>query len=267
MMRIALILGALIAMMMTSCITVMNIKESNEIEARSGKLNNFDELAVSSNVKVKIVESDEFGYVMQYDTILRSKISISQIGGKVWIGLKDMTMFANCPETFVDLFVPSEWLNSEEIEMDLSGSSRVDFDTLAVNFKKMDIDISGASSFEATKINSTNVEVEASGASRGTIKGEFGKLKVDISGASTMNVGGTAIEYIAETSGASNVYSGNLKVDKIESARASGASTMVLGEANRIETMRASGASSIRYSGNPQIDEKNTSGASSISKK
>lgn len=268
-MKVAILIGMLIGMMsMTSCITVMNVRESGVIETRSGKIETFDELEVSSNIKVKFFVAPEFSYTIQSDTVVLNKVELTQIGGKIRVGYKDFMSFNSNITTLLDIYVPNEWLSSKEFELDASGASRVNFDTLEVNFGKMDIDISGASSFEATRVKSAEVELEASGASTGRIKGEFGRIKLDVSGASTVNAGGTAEVFVAEASGASSINAGNLKSAKVESAQSSGASNISFGEAREIEDMRASGASSIHYSGEPErIQNQSSSGASKISRK
>ncbi len=208
---------------------------STTTETRS--VSNFNELQVSSALKVIYSESPTYKVEVVADDNLIGYITTEVHGNELQIGLKHKRCFNKATNAEIHVSAPS-----------------ID-----------KIEISGASQFETTDtLHVGNLNLKASGASKILIKNKITTLTGEISGASVVETSGNSTSININASGASVFNASNLQT-KIAIIDFSGSST---GTVNVINSLAAelSGASTLNYYGNPTVNS-NTSGSSNINKK
>ena len=224
--------------LLNACTSLNSIKGSEKTLEKEYTYNNFNKINVSYSFDIKIVQSDEYKVVVQYNENLEGYLSVYLTGETLKIGMETGHTYQNT-KLSAEIHLP---------ELDYvraSGSSYVhipQFDT-----EDLKLYTSGASTLNASLNILTDFIIHASGASTITLEGKTKSASLDFSGASQL-------------SGEKMEVSEQLNID------ASGASSISVKSDGEIY-IDASGASNINYYGKGTIVKSKTSGASSIKKK
>lgn len=237
---------------------------------KTGSLTPFDELDVSSNVKVDFVIGNEFGYAFTADTAVINRYYLTMENNEFKVGIKNGIALRWNDSAF----------SKPELKITVPG-----YDA----FKKLDVEISGATEITIPAFNVENLGIEAVGASNAVVSGakisgnlsldavgastvkvhniEVLDIEVDCSGASTVYIDGKTNKLDIDCVGASKVYAEELVVKEYANVDCVGASSVSVGDLTGATVdLDASGASSIHYSGDPNINSSDASGASRIKK-
>ncbi len=160
----------------------------------------------------------------------------------------------------VDCNMENGTINTDKVEFELSGASRVILDNSTS--KELNATLSGASTFMSNTLTSEKNHFEFSGASKSKIdKIESKDIDIDLSGASEIILTGKVVNVDASLSGSSFIGSYNFICDDFD-GDLSGASNAEI-TANKTIRGSASGASTIKYKGNAATTV-TTSGGSQV---
>lgn len=140
--------------------------------------------------------------------------------------------------------VTNELTGLSELEIDLSGASKMTVGTIKVS--KLEIDLSGASNLDITSAAVTKADIDISGASNLEIdKAAANRMDIECSGASKADIAGKVQYCSIDVSGASSANLSNL-IFADGSVEASGASKLTLNKNSVASSMESSGGASVK---------------------
>ena len=239
----------------------VTITPSQKFISKNYNVGNFNELEVSSNIKVIFTQSDgPTKVVANCPDNLIDRLDVKNDNGELKIRYKKGTSIwyngqKAKPVTFeisapalkeVDLSGASAFsaksLTSKDLSVDLSGASLFDVESFVAT--KAEFDLSGSSMVNLTNAKITDGEFDLSGASFVKINSYTGeKGDIEASGASTVDMVGKVTTLKLYLSGASTAKLANLGVDNA-GVNLTGASTARTNIKN-MDLIGCSGASKI----------------------
>ncbi len=253
--------------------------DSGNNDTRHYDFSDFDSVEIGSAFDFEIVRSDSFSVSITTDDNMFEHIRVKEHGETLTIDVASrinlFTIFGLGSSTrkavitmphLTELSVSgasegeiSGFGFTEELEVDVSGASKVTFPGLAAG--DIDLDASGAS-LVWLEGSVRNLEIDASGAS--SIDGdiEADSIDLDLSGASSARLSGSAGDAIIEGSGASRFNLADLILNDAD-VTLTGASTADVNLDGRLD-VSLSGASSLNFKGTPTMGRIDISGGSSI---
>lgn len=227
-------LSLVILAALAGCNTIQLMTGSGNVVTREFDFSDFDEVDISHAFQGTITQGDSYSIVVRIDDNLEDSLRVEQQGGRVSIGLGQLTTGVNATLEY-EITMPS----LTALRVSGAGQARL------TGFNSGDAfsaDASGASRIEGD-VTSGDLTAGASGASTITLTGSGGNVRADASGAST-------IDLAAFTTADANVS-------------ASGASNVTVNTSGRLDA-DASGASSVHYLGQPTLGNIDESGASNV---
>lgn len=208
------------------------VKGNGNIVKSDRDLSGFDEIDVSGNFEVHLMEANDFKVTVQADDNLQDFIETYVKGDRLYIK-SDKHLSSDDLKIFVSM--------KELHELDLSGASEVHM---------------------KNEFNTEELSIEVSGAAQLDLNLRVAKLEVDASGACEMHAKGIAEEMRIDASGACEVMATDLKVSKchIQMSGAGEANVWAVQELH----VQVSGAGEVNYKGNPERITQDISGAASV---
>ncbi len=207
---------------------------SGNLETETYAFTDFNKVEISSAFEFEIEQSSSYSIEITVDDNIMEYVRVSQDGQTLKIGLRPATWIG--PATLkASVTMPelngldisgasrgtvSDFISTEDLDIMVSGASRVTGDIVAGNVdfdisgastvqlegsaSDMDANVSGASSLKLDDFIVNNADVDFSGASSGTINLN-GRLDADLSGASRLWYIGEPTMGNIDTSGASSL--------------------------------------------------------------
>ncbi len=207
---------------------------SGNLETETYAFTDFNKVEISSAFEFEIEQSSSYSIEITVDDNIMEYVRVSQDGQTLKIGLRPATWIG--PATLkASVTMPelngldisgasrgtvSDFISTEDLDIMVSGASRVTGDIVAGNVdfdisgastvqlegsaSNMDANVSGASSLKLDDFIVNNADVDFSGASSGTINLN-GRLDADLSGASRLWYIGEPTMGNIDTSGASSL--------------------------------------------------------------
>ncbi len=289
----------LTALLLTGCRTV--VEGSGNIETREFDFTDFTKVEIGSAFEFEVVRSDSFSISITADDNMFEHIRVTERGGTLiidvtsrisWIrifgfGSSTREAVIRMPHLeSLDVSGASQgnvsgFESNQDLDIDVSGASKVTFPDLAAG--DIDMDVSGASSV-VLEGSVGNLEVDASGASHieleilsagdaslslsgaSSINGdlEADSIDFDLSGASSARLIGSAGDAIVEGSGASRFHLADLMLNDAD-VTLTGASIIDINLDGRLD-ISLSGASSLDYRGTPAMGRIEISGGSTVNR-
>ena len=212
------------------------IAGSGNIVTRQQEVEDFSVVEASSTFEVNITRAASFSVSVTADDNLFDHISVSRIGRVLKIDVESGLILVR-HTLKADIAMP------ELKGVRLSGVSRGNV-TGFRSSDDLDIDLSGASRLDGD-IGAGDADINLSGASRLTLQGSAEEIKVEASGASTLELGEFPVDRARVTlSGASRATVDVRK--ELGPVSLSGASTLVYAGDPSIRDLSTSGASRIQ---------------------
>lgn len=219
---------------LAGCDTIQLVTGSGNVVTREFDFSDFDEVDIGHAFQGTITQGDDYRVVVRIDDNLEDSLRAEQQGGRLSIGLEQLTTATNATLEY-EITMPSL------AALNASGASQAQL----AGFSSGDAfsaDASGASRIEGD-VASGDLTANASGASTIALTGSGGNVRADASGAST-------IDLAAFTTADANVT-------------ASGASNVTVNTSGRLDA-DTSGASNVHYLGQPTLGNIEESGASNV---
>ncbi len=207
---------------------------SGNLETETYAFTDFNKVEISSAFEFEIEQSSSYSIEITVDDNIMEYVRVSQDGQTlkiglrpaIWIGPATLKASVTMPElSGLDISgasrgTVSDFISTEDLDIMVSGASRVTGDIVAGNVdfdisgastvqlegsaNDMVADVSGASSLHLDDFTVNNADVDFSGASSGTVNLD-GRLDADVSGASRLWYIGEPTMGTIDTSGASTV--------------------------------------------------------------
>lgn len=243
------------------CCLLVSVINCGGVITGSGKLEtwvmdyeNFNKLDIHNAFQVDIIRSDSFSVEITADDNLFEFLDIRQRGNTLNIGFKWNYVYRNTTQSAI-ITMPS-------IEgLDLSGASKGTISSFTSS-ERFEIDLSGASSLDLDSLQAGDTYFDISGASSISGSIETADSYFDLSGASTAELSGSTIDTILDLSGASNAKLANFVISDAR-VNLSGASRATINASGRLD-LDLSGGSRLTYLGSPKLGRLDISGGSSI---
>jgi hypothetical protein len=201
-----------------SCESNERIVGSNNITTEIRDVSGFTGVDVSSALDVNVIAGTEFNVTVRANDNVQERVIVRRDGNDLKIKLAsgnyreiDVTVDVTMPDlenievsgaSDVDV---SGFTSFDDLSIDLSGASNLDFTTSTVD--NLTAGISGASTASLFSLTATKVEVNLSGASNLSIRATD-LISGSVSGASTLRYRGNP-NVTADASGASNIVNAN----------------------------------------------------------
>ena len=292
----AIIVAVLLTgLLLTGC----RVAGSGNIETREFDFSDFTKVEISSAFSFEISRSDSYGISITMDDNMFEHIQVTKEGETLKIGITSRIALITIVDfrttarkavirmpqlTGLDISGASKGIvsgfeSTEELELDVSGASKLSFRDLVAGDVDIDVsgaslvlmtgsvrdmvtEASGASRIELTALSAGDVELSLSGASR--IEGNLNadSIDFDLSGASFALIRGSTGDIRVEASGASWVDLADLTVNNAD-VTLTGACFASINLDGKLD-MSLSGASLLNYTGTPMLGEINLSGGSEI---
>jgi hypothetical protein len=262
---ITLLAGLLLALLLTTAcqpflVTRDGQKFSGEVETREFDLSGFAEVEIGLAFDYEITQADTYSISITTYPAAFERIQVVQRGrtlhierrgtGSFWtLGGADMRAVITMPQlrgldgSAATKGVITGFKSSEDLDLKLSGASRVRLESIAA----------------------AEVNMRISGASR--VTGDLTAANTDfqVSGASTVQLGGTGQDMLIDGSGASHLKLAEFRINNADISL-SGASDAAVNAIGEID-LQLSGASDLDYHGQPTLGRINLSGGSTIRKR
>ncbi|MDE7092337.1 MAG: DUF2807 domain-containing protein [Muribaculaceae bacterium] len=239
----------------------VTITPSQKFISKNFEVGSFNELEVSSGIKVIFTQSDgPTKVVANCPDNLIDRLDVKNDNGELKIRFKKGTNIIyngqKAKSVTFEISAPAlkeielssaagftaQSLNSKDLSIDLSGASSFKVESLVAT--KADIELGGASSVNLTNAKIANCEFDLSGASVVKVNNYIGeKGDIEVSGASRVEMAGKLTSLKLYVSGASTAKLSNLVVAD-GSVNASGASGVTVNMKN-MDLISASGSSKV----------------------
>lgn len=225
-------------LLLSGCISLDYVYGSDDVVETEYPFKDFNTVDISHSFSTKIIQSDSYKVIIQYNDNLKEHLNISSHNGVLEIGLLHGHNYKNT-KLSATIYLP----HLEGIKA--SGASSINIPKFSASH--MEMELSGASDVYAQLHLTHHLNIEASGASDIRLEGSAQNANLSFSGAT-------------ELSGKDMTIDNNLTID------CSGASALELTVNGEI-SIDISGASSFKYYGKGAIVKSDVSGSSSIHKK
>jgi hypothetical protein len=174
-MRIIIFLLGL-SLLVASCDEGFNRVEGNGVmETKEKTLNDFDEIEVSGNFKVKVVPSDNFRAVIEADENLHEYILVEQDGDRLKIRMKNNVNVKTHQSIKVTVYT------NDVRRIELAGSCGLKSDGVLENTDRMEITIAGSGDADID-VKTPEMKVSIGGSGKVIIGGKTRDLKISIAG-------------------------------------------------------------------------------------
>ena len=230
---------------------------SGKLETREMDYSGFTRLDVGSAFEVDIARADSYRVSITADDNLFQYLDVKQRGETLHIGLKQPWRYVRTTRkatiTMPDLY-----------GLELSGASRGKVSGFSSSHS-LELDVSGASSLEIDSLEAGDTKLDISGASKVTGSIETANCEFNLSGASRVELEGSANDIDIEASGASRTELAGFRVNNAD-VELSGASSGAVTVSGSLD-VDLSGASRLDYYGNPSLGSVDVSGSSKLNRK
>ena len=203
--KIAIILS--LTMILSSCVSIVRggktVKCGGDVVEKAMDFSDFTGITVEGAAHIDFIRSNEFNVTVSANQEVFDYLDYQLKGRDIVIATKDhvnisATLYKVLVQTpFIrtiniegaaEIHFPGGYRSDEDLEIEIDGAGKLDFNGIAV--PTLDLNINGAGEFALNNIKVENLVIDLKGAGRGSVSGTADYAKLSVSGTANIDASG-----------------------------------------------------------------------------
>lgn len=209
--KIAIILS--LTMILSSCVSIVRggktVKCGGDVVEKAMDFSDFTGITVEGAAHIDFIRSDEFNVTVSANQEVFDYLDYQLKGRDLVISTKDhvnisATLYKVLVQTpFIrtiniegaaEIHLPGGYRSEEELEIEIDGAGKLDFNGIEV--PTLDLNINGAGEFDLNNIQVEKLEIDLKGAGRGSVSGTADNAKLSVAGTANIDASGLNCPHI-----------------------------------------------------------------------